>query len=197
MTARPHIVLASGSAIRAKILHDAGVDFTAVKPGVDEAAVKQELAGSPLPDIAMALAERKSLSVEAPGALIIGSDQILEFRGKAFDKPADMAEAHARLAALAGETHSLINATAVACDGEIVFRHLAQPTLKMRAFSDEEIARYLAAAGEGVLASVGAYQVEGLGAHLFEAIAGDYFAVLGLALFPLLGFLREQGAGPF
>ena len=56
---------------------------------------------------------------------------------------------------------------------------------------------YLEAAGPEILASVGAYQIEGIGARLFECIDGDYFAVLGLALFPLLAFLREQSAVDF
>jgi septum formation protein len=56
-----------------------------------------------------------------------------------------------------------------------------------------EIDAYLTAAGEEVLESVGAYQVEALGARLFERIDGDYFAVLGLSLMPVLGYLRHEG----
>ena len=58
------------------------------------------------------------------------------------------------------------------------------------------IEAYLAAAGDGVLTSVGAYQLEGLGAHLFARIDGDYFTILGLPLLPLLDFLREHGIVP-
>jgi septum formation protein len=67
----------------------------------------------------------------------------------------------------------------------------------MRTMTAAEIDAYLERAGEAALASVGCYQVEGLGAGLFEHIEGDYFAVLGLALLPLIGFLRAQGLGPF
>jgi septum formation protein len=63
----------------------------------------------------------------------------------------------------------------------------------MRDFDDAFIADYLARAGDGVLTSVGAYQLEGLGAHLFDKIEGDYFSILGLPLLPLLAFLRTQG----
>jgi septum formation protein len=63
----------------------------------------------------------------------------------------------------------------------------------MRTMSDDEISAYLADAGEGILASVGAYQVEARGARLFERIDGDYFAVLGLSLLPVLGYLRREG----
>ncbi len=63
----------------------------------------------------------------------------------------------------------------------------------MRDFSDAFLDLYLAAMGDEALASVGAYQLEGLGAQLFARIEGDYFAILGLPLLPLLEFLRGQG----
>ncbi|MGE0409549.1 MAG: nucleoside triphosphate pyrophosphatase [Amphiplicatus sp.] len=196
MTAR--LTLASASAIRAKILRDAGLDFDIARPEVDEAAIKAEMleAGAALEEIAMALAEAKALAFTAPG-LVIGSDQILEFRGGLFDKPQSRAEAMARLLELQGAAHSLINAVAIAEAGKIVFRHLDRPRLFMRAVSAAEIGRYLDAAGDGVLSSVGAYQIEGLGARLFERVEGDYFAVLGLSLFPALGFLQSRGIGGF
>jgi septum formation protein len=42
------------------------------------------------------------------------------------------------------------------------------------------------------LASVGAYQLEGIGVHLFERVDGDFFTILGLPLLPLLAFLRQN-----
>ena len=63
----------------------------------------------------------------------------------------------------------------------------------MRPLSEAFIDAYLEAAGEDVLKSVGAYQLEGLGSHLFEAIEGDYFSILGLPLLPLMAALRRHG----
>ena len=57
----------------------------------------------------------------------------------------------------------------------------------------EFIGRYLAAAGEEVLSSVGAYQIESVGIQLFDRIDGDYFVILGLPLIPLLAALRREG----
>jgi septum formation protein len=63
----------------------------------------------------------------------------------------------------------------------------------MRSLSGAAIDAYLAAAGESVTGSVGAYQLEGAGIRLFERIEGDYFTILGLPLLPLLARLREEG----
>ena len=67
----------------------------------------------------------------------------------------------------------------------------------MRTLTSDEIRLYIEAAGPTILSSVGAYQVERLGARLFEKIEGDYFAVLGLSLFPVLKFLRQAGMVEF
>lgn len=189
------LILASGSAIRAQILREAGVPFEIVKPGVDEDAIKAAALreGLSLRETAARLADAKALAVGARGAWVLGSDQILAFDGRGFDKPRSLAQAAARLLELQGRSHTLINAVAVAKDGAVVFRHLDEPTLFMRKMSADEIDAYLDAAGDGVLASVGAYQVEALGSRLFEQIDGDYFAVLGLSLMPVLGYLRREG----
>ena len=196
-TSRPavRLVLASGSAIRAAILTAAGVSFEAVSPGVDETSIKEASVreGLSLEDTARRLADAKALAVAAPAeAFVLGSDQILECEGEGFDKPASLDEARARLVRLQGRVHSLLNAVSIAREGRIVFRNFERPRLFMRSMEDAEIDAYIKAAGPDILYSVGAYQVEGLGARLFERIEGDYFAVLGLSLFPVLGFLRQE-----
>ena len=65
----------------------------------------------------------------------------------------------------------------------------------MRQANDAFIDAYLTRAGEDVLSSVGAYQLEGLGAHLFARVDGDYFTILGLPLLPLLSYLAGHGIG--
>ena len=188
------LILASGSAIRASILTNAGVDFDVVKPGVDEDVIKKSSAkvGLSLEKTALALADAKALAVAADaGVYVLGSDQILEFQGRAFDKPKDLVEARDRLADMQADSHTLINAVSIAHEGRIVFRHLERPRLYLRAMSKAEIDQYIEEAGPAILSSVGAYQVEKLGARLFERIEGDYFSVLGLSLFPTLAFLRK------
>ena len=198
MTATDPIILASGSVIRADILRRHGITFDIVKPGVDESIIKTEAfaAGIGLEETAMRLAEAKCMAVaSAKKGFVIGSDQILEFDGRAYDKPASLAEAKARFLEMRGRTHSLINATVLAKDGEIIWRNLSRPELTLRNMTAAFIDDYLAEAGEEVLASVGAYQVEiALGLSLFERIDGDWFAVQGLAVYPLLREMSRRSA---
>lgn len=188
------LTLASASAIRAAILEGAKIAFDIVRPDVDEDAIKKTAQGEGLSlrETAQRLADAKALAVKAPGP-VLGSDQILAFEGRGFDKPATLDDARARLRLLQGRPHRLINAVAIARGGRIVFRHLDEPQLSMRAMTDAEIDAYLDAAGEEILSSVGAYRIEGLGSRLFDKIDGDYFAVLGLSLYPVLGYLRREG----
>lgn len=190
------VVLASGSASRRSLLANAGVDAVCVRPNVDEdaakAAMRQE--GLPVRDQAMRLAELKALKVSQgrPG-LVIGGDQMLALDETAFDKPADRSAAKAHLKALSGRAHRLETAIVIYEDGQSVWRHLARPKLTMRPLSDAFIETYLDAAGEGILSTVGGYQLESLGAQLFSSIEGDYFSILGLPLLPLLDYLRIRG----
>ncbi|MBE7218747.1 MAG: Maf family protein, partial [Caulobacteraceae bacterium] len=98
------VVLASGSAARARLLADAGVPFEARRPGVDEDAAKASLlAGGLGPrEVADALAELKAVKVSAaePDALMIGADQTLDLEGALLSKPVDREAARAQLVSL-------------------------------------------------------------------------------------------------
>jgi septum formation protein len=192
------LVLASGSAIRADLLRRAGVDFAVETAAVDEAAIKQSFHAERLPaaDCAVALAEAKASRVSRrhPGALVIGADQMLVCDGAWYDKPRDRAAARDELRSLRGKRHELVGAVCVVRDGERLWHVVERSVLTMRRFSDSFLDAYLDAAGNTVLASVGAYQLEGLGVQLFARVEGDFFAILGLPLLPLLAFLRGHGA---
>lgn len=189
------LILASGSATRASLLRQAGVPFEQLRPPLDEEAEKARLRAQNLaPEAqALALSAAKALSVEAPGAWVLGADQMLSCEGAAFDKPADRAAARRQLQALRGRSHTLETGAALAHNGQIVWSALARPCLRMRDFSDAFLDSYLDTLGEQALHSVGAYQAEGLGVQLFEAIEGEWYAVLGLPLLALLARLREAG----
>lgn len=193
---QPALILASASPARAKVLRNAGVAFAACAAGVDEAALRHSLQseGASAAEAAIALAELKARrgSQSAPGAYVIGADQMLECQGAWYAKPANANEARLQLQRLRGRTHELTSALALVHDGAVIWRHSEAARLSMRDFSDDFLDRYLADHGELALASVGCYQIEGPGIQLFNRVDGDFFAILGMPLLQLLDFLREH-----
>lgn len=188
------VILASQSRARQMLLGNAGVRFEAVPADIDERAVQSNSGLTSPGEIAGLLAREKAIFVSArnPGRHVIGADQTLALKQRLFSKPSGRAQAAEQLRLLAGNTHALHSAVAVARDGKVVFDDVRVARMTMRNLSEGEISAYLDAAGEAVTSSVGAYQLEGLGVHLFERIEGDHFTILGLPLLPLLAFLRSE-----
>lgn len=202
---QPGLILGSGSRFRRDMLERAGVRVTVDPAHVDEPAVRHGLElenpSRSAESVATALAIAKALNVSArhPGALVIGSDQILAAdpgagdRPEIFGKPANLQEAAAHIVRLQGRTHYLHSAVVLARDHDIVWQTVSTAVMTMRALSPAEIDRYVQRAGISLCETVGAYMLEDIGIQLFERIEGDYFTIIGLPLLPLLAALRERG----
>lgn len=198
----PPLVLASSSSTRAALLRAAGLPFVTQPAAVDEASLKEAAQAENLPpaEAAMLLADAKAERVarrmlrEEPEALVIGADSLLVCEGRWFDKPEGLEGARAQLQDLRGRTHELVSAVVCWRHGARIWHHATTCRLSMRDFSDTFLEAYLAAEGEEVTYSVGAYRLEGLGMHLFRAVEGEHAAILGLPMLPLLDFLRQHGA---
>jgi septum formation protein len=192
------LILASGSPFRKSLLANAGIEFSAVPPTVDERALEAPLEGSGATpeEVAQILAEAKAANVSEShtGALVLGCDQTLSLGDRVFHKPRDMEDARRHLLALSGRTHHLNSAAVLVRSGQTLWRHVGIASLTMRALEPSFIGRHLARVGDKALSSVGAYQIEGEGIQLFEKIEGDYFTILGLPMLPLLSKLRELGS---
>ena len=192
------VVLASSSKTRREILEKAGVVIEAITPRVDEEEIKRAMLAenASAAEIAEVLAEQKARSVsrQRPGDLVIGADQVLELDGKIYSKPQDITAAREALAGLRGRTHSLFSCVCVLRDGQRLWHKLDSAKLTMRDFSEEFLQTYLESIEGHALAGPGSYRIEDVGSQLFSDISGDYFTILGLPLFPLLAFLRVQGA---
>ena len=188
------LILASQSRARQMLLASAGIPFEAVPADIDERAAQANSSLSEPGKIASLLAREKALFVSSryPGRYVVGADQTLALGARLFSKPAGRAQAATQLGVLAGNTHELHSAVAVARDGKIVFADVSVARMTMRRLDESEIEAYLDQAGEAVTTSVGAYQLGGVGGHLFERIDGDQFTLFGLPLLPLLAFLRGE-----
>jgi septum formation protein len=188
------LILASQSRARKMLLANAGLEFEAIPADIDERGVQEASRLSDPRAIALLLAREKAKAVALlhPGRYVVGADQTLALGERLLTKPTGRAQAMAQLRDLAGHSHELCSAVAVARDGQVLFEDVSVARLAMRPLGDADISAYLDAADETVTTSVGAYQLEGLGVHLFERIDGDHFTILGLPLLPLLAFLRSE-----
>lgn len=193
------LILASGSRARKDMLTAAGLTFEIIPADIDEdgitSTLQTESACVEAADIARVLAGEKALAVarQNPGALVIGSDQVLSVGQRKISKAQTMAEARETLDILRGRTHELVSAVALARDNELLWQTVDSADLTMRDFGDEFLGHYLNCAGERILKSVGCYEIEGAGVQLFEHIDGDHFTIMGMPLLPLLNELRQRG----
>lgn len=191
------LVLASQSSTRRALLEAAGLPVETCASGIDERTIEAPLIakGADAAVIAAHLARAKAQAVAErnPDRLVLGADQTLSLDARLYTKPADRAAARAQLLSFAGRTHELHSALCVMRGTAVLYETIVTARLTCRAFSGDFIDRYIEAAGDSVLSSVGAYQLEGLGIHLFEKIDGDHPTILGLPLLPLLDFLRRAG----
>jgi septum formation protein len=195
-----HLVLASGSAARRRLLEAAGLVVEVRTSPIDEALVRDGLKaeGVAAAEAAVALASLKGERVATAAGredIVLAGDQLLETADGTWpDKPEDAASLEAQLTRLAGTTHTLHTAAVLFRGGSRVWHHVTSPKVTLRALSTEFIARYVALAGDDLLGCVGGYQLEGLGAHVLANVRGDAYAVQGLPLLAVLAALRAQGA---
>src|SRR6058998_2449579 len=162
-----------------------GLEFRIVAPNVDETRGSSELPE----EYVTRLAREKARVVAGRerGAVVLAADTTVVLRGAIFEKPQTPAQAVEMLAQLAGRTHQVMTAVAVARDGRLA--HAVDVTF--RPLSRDQIAAYVAT-GEP-MDKAGAYAIQGQGAALVEGIRGDFFGVMGLPLRLALDLLERFG----
>ncbi len=191
----PAIILASGSKARNDMLQNVGVVFTSQPADIDEQKIIDKLVSEnrdiPLITEQLAQAKARAVSAQNPEALVIGSDQTLEFNGKILSKAKNLDEGKEKLKDLRGKSHRLYSSVCVVYNGNTEFFHTDSARLTMHNFNDEYLDAYIKKDADALTACVGGYKIEGTGAWLFDTVAGDHYTIMGMPLLPLLAFLRK------
>jgi septum formation protein len=189
------LVLASTSRYRRELLERLRLPFDVARPDTDETP----LAGEAPAALAARLAEAKAAAVArlAPGAWVLGSDQVAELDGAPLGKPGGREAAIAQLAAMSGRTIAFHTGVCLVRDGPA--GNGAAPLsaaditrVRFRRLERAEIARYVDA--EQPFDCAGSFKSEGLGIALFDGIeSSDPTALVGLPLIATARLLRQAG----
>ena len=182
------VILASQSPRRRELLTLVGIRHEVRPADIDESAFPDEAPAAHAERLARTKAER--VATGEPGSVVVAADTIVVIDDLILGKPADDADARRTLRRLAGRTHTVFTAVAVARGGETV-SGVETVSVAFRPLDDAEIAAYVAT-GEP-MDKAGSYGIQGFGATIVERIDGDYFAVMGLPLVRLVGLLRRVG----
>jgi septum formation protein len=176
----PAIYLASRSPRRQELLQQMAVDFAVIAADIDESVNKHE---SPH-DYVLRMAEEKAqaglagLKQQAPRP-VLAADTTVVVNNQIFGKPVNDAEARRMLKQLSAQTHQVMTAVALSCNG-VMHTALSTSDVRFASLSDTDIDWYLRT-GEGH-DKAGGYAVQGLGAMLIERIEGSYSGIMGLPI---------------
>lgn len=186
--ADPVICLASMSPRRRALLAQIGVPHTVVAAHVDESL----LPGEAPADYVARLARLKATTVRQRGETlpVLAADTSVVLEGSVYGKPEGRAMALAMLESLAGRTHQVLTAVALATGQGIALR-VNCSSVRLRSIERAEMEAYWDT-GEPC-DKAGSYAIQGYGAVFVAALSGSYSGVMGLPLFETAELLRDAG----
>lgn len=194
------IYLASKSPRRRELLNQIGVHFELLmmreqspRTDIDETPMRDESAHAYVQRIVLLKADVASKVMRErrlPQRPILTADTTVTMDGDILGKPVDREDAMRMLQRLAGESHQVLTAIAVAFRGEV--KHvLSTSFVAFAKLSDDEIKRYVDS-GEP-MDKAGGYAVQGLAAKFIVKLSGSYSGVMGLPLYETTVLLRQCG----
>jgi septum formation protein len=192
---QPRLILASSSAYRRGLLARLGLPFESISPDIDESALPGEAPEA----TALRLARAKAAAVasSAPGALVIGSDQVATLDGAQIGKPGNHTNALAQLQQMRGRRVVFHTALCLwdaraADPAQAAQLENVQTFVTFRDLPDEELDAYLRI--EQPYDCAGSAKNEALGIAILEHIeSSDPTALTGLPLIALTTMLRRAG----
>jgi septum formation protein len=197
----PRIYLASRSPRRRELLTQIGIRFDLLlfraSPREDTEVSEDWLPGETPEAYVVRVARIKAAfgtgllaSRKVVPRPVLAADTTLDLDGEVIGKPKDEADAAAILTRLAGRSHRVLTAIAMARDERIEHR-LSISDVRFRPLGEAEIRRYVQS-GEP-MDKAGAYGIQGRAAMFVEDIKGSHSGIVGLPLCETALLLREFG----
>lgn len=192
------IILGSSSPRRRELLGNLGLEFSVVKPEIEE---------KPKPgEDAVTYVKRNSYDKNQwicdtvrkshpQGALVISADTIVVVNDRLLEKPLNATEARDMLTALSGKTHTVYTAVTVARTNldrnkDELREFMVSTEVAVKALSANEIDGYIET-GEP-FDKAGGYAAQGLGSFMVQELHGSFSNVVGLPLAELSEVLQRD-----
>ncbi|WP_448758631.1 Maf family protein [Actinomyces sp.] len=210
-----HLVLASQSPARRRILQEAGITPIVKVSQVDEDSILDRIPSASPAEKVCALAEAKGRAVASAicagklsldeaslpegECVLVACDSMLEAGGELLGKPHDPQVALARVKALSKAHTTLWSGHYLAHmrwdkDGWKILNEDTRPSstdIHFGSINDEEAEAYVAS-GEP-LEVAGSFTIDGLGGAFIEAIEGDHHNVIGISLPLIRTMMADMG----
>lgn len=195
MSARPKLVLASGSPRRLALLAQAGIEPDALLPAdIDEAPERGELPRR----LALRLAQQKLAAADArrkagkehEGAYLLAADTVVAVGRRILPKPDLSEEAADCLRLLSGRAHRVYTGLALMTPKGGVRTRLVETRVRFKRLSREEMDGYVAS--REWLGKAGGYAIQGLAGVFVVKLVGSYTNVVGLPLAETVALLAGE-----
>ena len=194
-----HLVLASRSPRRKRLLRILGIPFQVEIADIDEGRLEKE---SP-PEFVDRLSAMKAgeIARRRDDVIVIGADTIVVLGEQILEKPTTTENAREMLRSLRSRTHTVLTGVTVCGSargsGENIHRGFVEKTLvTFGDISDDQIDSYIASGSP--FDKAGGYGIQDdRGALFVERIDGDFYNVMGLPIFRLNQLLRSEFASLF
>jgi len=196
------LLLASQSPRRHELLALLGLPFVVTTPDVPEVAWPDESPAEFVIRLSQAKAraacsrQGQGKQVTSPSTVIIACDTVVALDGGLLGKPCGATEATTMLRRLRERaSHTVYSAvTLLEPTTDHALTDVAETQLAMRAYTDAEIAAYVASGDS--LDKAGAYAIQHPGFHPVAKLEGCYANVMGLPLCHLTRCMRSLGIEP-
>ena len=190
-----HVILASSSLTRIKILRKFFKKVEIKKHLVDEKSEKNLMNHLAAKDLARHLAMKKAKSIcgTFDDKYIIGCDQTLECNGRLLSKPDNLSEAKENLLFLSGKKHKLFSCLYVLRNKKEYLVEETMSQLYFKKINNQTIETYINENKETVLSCVGSYKIEDNNKYNFlKILEGSEEAIIGFPLKKLIKKLQSN-----
>lgn len=195
-TARPRLVLASGSPRRLTLLNQVGLEPDALRPAsIDETPKRGEMPRTLVNRLSRAKAEAARDQIaddtDLADAYVLAADTVVAVGRRILGKPKFVEEAVASIELLSGRAHRVLTGVCLITPDDKVRVRIVETRVRFKRLSREEMEAYIAS--REWRGKAGGYAIQGLAGSFVQKIVGSYTNVVGLPLTEVGTLLVGEG----